>query len=175
MSKSAGFTLIELLVTMAVASILVMVAVPSYQSFSRNAKLSDMTGQLVSAMQRARQEAVTSGKQVILMGGAGTATTDASATSNWQQGYRLVKDKTTRELIGQSAMVADGITVTPSTAGLSRIVFLPTGLVNIAGNTTFEVCDGNRGDEQGRRITLMLLGQVRNPLPNAPTYNNPCA
>ena len=43
-----GFTLIELLVTIAIATLLMMVAVPSFVAFQRNAQLSDAVSNFIA-------------------------------------------------------------------------------------------------------------------------------
>lgn len=55
---AAGFTLIELMVTLSIAAVLMVVAVPSYQTFARNAAVAQVTGNFVNAAQLARANAM---------------------------------------------------------------------------------------------------------------------
>lgn len=61
MERTRGFTLIELVVTMAIASVLMMVAVPSFVNFQRNSQLTSLTNSLVASIYAARGEAMKTG------------------------------------------------------------------------------------------------------------------
>lgn len=54
-----GFTLIELLVVIAIMAILTIIAVPSYNDYSRNQKLNDAASQLQSVLRQAQNNAQT--------------------------------------------------------------------------------------------------------------------
>ena len=54
----AGFTLVELMVTLAIAAVLMMVAVPSFQSSARNAAVAQVSGNFFNAVQLARANAM---------------------------------------------------------------------------------------------------------------------
>lgn len=54
----AGFTLVELMITLAIAAVLMMVAVPSFQSYTRNAAVTQVSGNLFNAIQLARANAM---------------------------------------------------------------------------------------------------------------------
>lgn len=83
----SGFTLLELMVTIAIASILLAVAVPSYRTMVLNNCLTTKTNGFVSAMQLARSSAVTFRDNVTvgalpcsLSGGAACDTTNEFGT-----------------------------------------------------------------------------------------------
>lgn len=63
MKSLAGFTLVELLATVAVMSILAMVAVPGIQGFLVDSRLSSASVSLRSAIELARSEAMTDGRR----------------------------------------------------------------------------------------------------------------
>jgi len=56
--QQAGFSFLELIITIAVGSILLAVAVPSFQSLLTNNKLTATTNTLVFSLQTARSEAI---------------------------------------------------------------------------------------------------------------------
>lgn len=56
--RQAGFTFLELVITIAVGSILLAVAIPSFQSLISNNKLTATTNTLVFSLQAARSEAI---------------------------------------------------------------------------------------------------------------------
>ena len=55
---SAGFTLVELMVTLSIAAVLLVVAVPSYQAYARNAAVSQVAANFANAVQLARANAM---------------------------------------------------------------------------------------------------------------------
>ncbi len=56
--RESGFSLIELMITLAVGSILLAVAIPSFQSLMTSNKLTATTNTLVFSLQTARSEAI---------------------------------------------------------------------------------------------------------------------
>ncbi|NGY06283.1 GspH/FimT family pseudopilin [Solimonas terrae] len=58
MQRQAGLTLVELFVTLAVASVLLAVAVPSYNQLMATSRLSTAANDFVSALNNARVEAI---------------------------------------------------------------------------------------------------------------------
>lgn len=79
----AGFTLIELLITLAVAGVLMMVAVPSFVQFQRNAQLSDATSNFMAAINAARANAMKQGLNTYLI---------PVTNTNWSSGWLVYSD-----------------------------------------------------------------------------------
>lgn len=85
-----GFTLIELLVTIAIGTTLLVVAVPSYVTFQRNAQLSDAAGNFIAAVNLTRANAMKQGIDSYLVPKNGTnwnSGWDVFADTNWNQSY----------------------------------------------------------------------------------------
>lgn len=85
-----GFTLIEAMVSLAILSILIVVAAPSLSSYSENSKVRAVTESFLASAQQARLEAIRSNQKVelVLTSDAPTAanvgTTNSSASAgNW--------------------------------------------------------------------------------------------
>lgn len=93
----AGFTLIELLITIALATVLMMVAVPSFVQFQRNAQLSDAVSNFISATNTARANAMKQGLNTYLVpNNTGTGWRSGwmvYADSNWNQVYDAGTDE----------------------------------------------------------------------------------
>ena len=65
--RQRGFTLIELMVTLAIGSILMLVAVPSLTTYRRNAELTSATNTLLAAINAARSEAMKRGTSAMVV------------------------------------------------------------------------------------------------------------
>lgn len=81
----AGFTLIELLITMAIGTTLMLVAVPSFIDFQRNARLSDTVSNFLSAANTARSNSMKQGFNSYLV--------PLDSGTNWSVGWMVYTDK----------------------------------------------------------------------------------
>ena len=82
---NAGFTLIELMVTLAIASVLMMVAAPSFVGFQRNSEMTSVTNSLLAATSAARAEAMKTGMNALVV-----ANGDGSS---WSAGWTVFVDR----------------------------------------------------------------------------------
>lgn len=115
--REAGFTLIELLITLAVAGVLMMVAVPSFVQFQRNAQLSDAASNFIAAANAARANAMKQGLNTYLVPATGVNWNSGwmvYADSNWNQAYDASTDEVVLRHEAISADVA--ITTTPGSS-----------------------------------------------------------
>jgi type IV fimbrial biogenesis protein FimT len=115
-AQSSGFTLIELMVTLAIAAILMMVAVPSFTDFQRNAQLTSVANNMLASINAAKGEAMKRGGDVVIAPFDGTS---------WASGMTVFVDKNnnrtyqsgTDVLIQQNTLeVPSYLTVTPNNA-----------------------------------------------------------
>lgn len=92
--NNLGFTLIELMVTISVLAILLAIAVPSFQSFILNSRLTATTNDLASALAVARSEAVKRATRVTVCKSANSGVTNptCSTAANWQDGWIVFVD-----------------------------------------------------------------------------------
>lgn len=82
--RSRGFTLIELMVTLAIATVLMLVAAPSFVSYQRNSELSDAASSLVLAAGSAKSAALKSGRNVFVQA--------VDTTAGWRSGWFVFSD-----------------------------------------------------------------------------------
>lgn len=152
----AGFTMIELMITVALASILLAVAVPSFNQIIVSGRLTAQTNEMVAAVSLARSEAIKRNANVTLCradNGSTTCATTAGAWQNWI--IRTTAGTVVRQgnvnsfggtLVMRSTLVNDQVIFGPD--GLAR-----TGLAMVA-DQTITVCSQRRVDRNVRLITL---------------------
>jgi type IV fimbrial biogenesis protein FimT len=118
--RQPGFTLIELMITIALAAILMMVAVPSFVAFQKNAQLSDSVSNFISAANTARANAMKQGLNTYLVpNNTGTGWSSGwfvYADSNWNQAYDAGTDEV---VLRHEALSADVTINTPGSSILS--------------------------------------------------------
>lgn len=74
--RQSGFTLVELMLAIAVASVLLAVAVPSFQGFMDRTQLQHATREIVNVIKAARERAVANGETVTVLHGGNSVTCD---------------------------------------------------------------------------------------------------
>lgn len=117
--RQVGFTLIELLVTIAIATLLMMVAVPSFVAFQRNAQLSDAVSNFIAAANAARANAMKQGLNTYMVpNNTGTGWSSGwmvYADANWNEAY----DAATEEVILRHEALSSDVTINTSTGSLA--------------------------------------------------------
>lgn len=90
-TRIQGFTLIELMVSLSVASIILTIAVPGFQTIVQNNRMTTDLNRLVTDLNLTRIEAIKRGDDVTMCqrNSAGTECNDASA---WEQGWIIFSD-----------------------------------------------------------------------------------
>lgn len=81
--KQTGFTLVELLVTIAIGSILMLIAVPSLTTYRRNADLTSVTNTLSASINTSRGEALKQGISALVVPTDGVV---------WRNGWTVFVD-----------------------------------------------------------------------------------
>ncbi len=166
MYKKYGFTLIELLVTLSVAGILLAIAVPNFQTFMLNSRITAQANEFLTALNYARSEAVKRGVTVTVCSSSSPAT--CAASTNWAQGWMVFVDANSDgvftagtdisirvwpALHAGSTLTAAALTSTTfNSSGFARV-----GTTNFGG--IFRLCD-NRPPVFGRAITLTNSGRA---------------
>ncbi len=120
---SKGFTLVELLVTIAIGTLLMVVAVPSFVAFQKNAQLSDAVSNLIAAINVARANAMKQGVDSYLVPNSGTNWKTGwvvYADTNWNQTYDVGTDPIILSFEALAPSVSIGTTTSSLTDGYVR-------------------------------------------------------
>ena len=164
-----GFTLVELMITLAVLSILLGVAIPGFQDFIRNNRVSAQANELLSAMQVARSESVKRGMSTTVCSSTNQAT--CSNSTNWATGWIIFADRNMNNTLdaGTGNCLPDEDCMIRTTGALSgnntltaaansTIQFLPTGLTALGAAETFTLTSDDCNQQQRRVISLTPQG-----------------
>ena len=90
--QDSGLTLIELMVTISILAILMVVAIPSFQSMIASSNLTTSTNDLSNTLAQARSNAIRLGGRVTVCKSANG--TQCDTTGNWEQGWIVFNDPT---------------------------------------------------------------------------------
>lgn len=119
---SRGFTLIELMVTIAIVSILGMVAVPSFVAFQRNSELTGAANSLLAAVNMARSEAMKRNLRVVVVPFSGTS---------WGTGWTVFADVSRAGILSATDEI-----VAQRDSPLPSYFAAPSGTGNAAASAT---------------------------------------
>jgi len=163
-NRQNGFTLAELLVSVAVASIVLTVAAPSWESLTLNNRQVTSVNELVGLFHFARTEAVTRNRQVTLCPSADGAN---CAATPWQSGAIVFIDSDNDRAVGPGETILrvssalDAVDI--STANFAQVLVfrsngrISTGVVGV-NSGQFTLCD-RRGAEHARVIVMEISGR----------------
>ena len=177
--SSQGFTLIELMITLAIAAILMVVAVPNFTAYKRNAELTSAANTLLAAINAARGEAMKRSMYAMVV------PTDAAT---WNNGLVVFTDKdrsqtyssNTDQTVLTQAAPPSYLTISGNgTAGLGTpyILFDGSGYPKTKaggfGALTLTITrtdlSGTTLAEQTRRLIISTSGRVRVCKPSTDT------
>lgn len=172
-SDSGGFGLVELLTVIAIVAILAAIALPSYQQTIKTNRVTTDANDFMSALNLARNEAVSRGRTVTICSSANGTGCDGAGTADWSSGWIVFTDFGVPGVIeaGQGdtivrawGRVNTNDTVT-SVGGYGFITFDRTGSVKFDGGTgvlqdSFNVTPQGCQPGQQRVVTLMKIGRT---------------
>ena len=137
--KQTGFSLLELLITVAIISILAMVAAPSFQSMMENNQTLTLANQLISAFNYARSGSVKRRKPVTVCA-RNTLGNCCSSTDTFINGWIVYEgttpptSSTTNLIIGDTQVKAGDMELSSSSSTILRsITYTITGSAKNSG------------------------------------------
>jgi type IV fimbrial biogenesis protein FimT len=165
-----GFTLIELAVVLAITSILLGSAIPSFANFLRGAKLTTATNDFFSALTMARSEAAKRRKRVAMCKSSDGKT--CATTGGWEQGWIVFPDPNNdgvhqagEPVVWQTQAIASDLRVMGNLTVAKYISYAPTGEAKLVGGGfqagTITLCNVSSKSENAREIVISSSGRAR--------------
>jgi type IV fimbrial biogenesis protein FimT len=168
--KQTGFTLIELMVTVAIASILVGVAAPSFSTILQGGAISVGANDLASSIRVARSEAIKRASRTVVCKSNNSMAIAASCDNgaSWGDGWIVFHDANVNgnrdadeDLLQAHEALKYGFSVTPDIVFADRVSF------NAMGSTTTLLgvyASGNLNlsyASESRQISLKSNGRIK--------------
>ena len=178
-TATRGFTLIEVLITIAIASILLTIAIPSFRYVTNSNRIAGEVNGLLGDLQFARAEAIKEGRTVTVC-----TSVDGASCANvttWQSGWIVFSDPTDvgvvdpgETILRQQATFSSTDTFNASN-GVSAITFNRDGYaIGIANGTLLELHDSTNTSAWTRCLVVNLSGEMTTELYNVTTNGVTC-
>jgi type IV fimbrial biogenesis protein FimT len=149
-SDARGFTLTELMVTVAIAAILAMLAVPSFNNTMLGTRLNSIANNFVASAHLARSEAIKRNTTVTLC----ATSSGTSCGDDWSDGWKVLVGGT---VIYTQAPLPSGFMLS-ETDDITSINFMPTGVGATAASLTLCRATPTVGTQQ-RSIGISATGR----------------
>lgn len=158
MNNAAGFTILELMITLAIATLVMAIAVPSYRSIASSYNISAETNSLLGDVSYARNEAIRQGISVLMCSSSDGLT--CSASSTWGNGWVVMvpANGSCTVTSGQAAQNAQPLRVQAALTSGDSISFAPSG-----SNSSQGLCFSRLGTGTTGSFTLTATGAASSP------------
>jgi len=170
--KKSGFTILELLITLAVLSIVLTIAIPSFQSTIEKNSVSASASEFAASLRLARTEAIKRGRSVAVC----PSNDQATCSGIWANGWLVFEDTNgnqlynaiTEEMIQIHGELGSDNILEWSDSGSTIwdndidtiIQYNSRGLITTPSGT-FKVCSRSRKNEWARSLVVGLVGSIR--------------
>ena len=171
MKKYSASTLLEVLITVAIISVLALVAFPSFTSYSQNSAMVANTSALLGSLKLARSEAITRGKRVSICASENGST--CSSNDKWEDGWVMWVDDSSDNTIDSGEKIirvvgkakgASDVTIRGPCYAVNVISFISTGLPQATGGensgAVLVLTDARKVKEE-RQVRVYASGRIR--------------
>ena len=160
-SRASGFTLLELMTAVTVMAVLLGLGVPAFTNIMRNNQIAAESGNLVSALQLARSEALKRGIRISVCAAAVGET--CAGTDDWSKGWIMFADD-----FGSAGVLDPSDEVLQVWPAPANNVLIRTEATSVTFTRTaraefpetLEVFKAGCGPGQMREISINLSGRV---------------
>lgn len=169
--RNKGFTLVEMMVAVAVLSITLVIAVPSFTGLINNNRLTSQANELIAAFILARTEAIKQNQFVVLCHSSNSLTCDAAPSSGWKGwlvARQTILNNPATTILASGAIDDSRFTLlgSPSVSSATDVIrFTPQGLARTATdgalNAVLRVCIPAISNNNVRDVQLRSGGRVR--------------
>lgn len=136
--KQSGFTLIELMITLAIAVILLMIGVPSFQETIRQNRLTAYANEFVGALNLARSEAIKRSVRITVCKSADGVS--CTTSGGYQQGWIVFNDPNSNATVdapGEQVIrayggLSEGFTLIGNVSVANYVSFVPAGVSQLS-------------------------------------------
>jgi type IV fimbrial biogenesis protein FimT len=166
--RSAGFTMIELMMTIAIATVVMTLAIPSFRYITNANRIASEINGLLGDMQFARAEAIKEGQGVTVCVSADGATCAANNT-DWENGWIVVSSITSVGVLRVQSRFSSSDTfqsLTLSTVTFNREGYA-AGIAN--GGSLITLHDSTSTSAWTRCLSLSFTGQMTTEMVNGTT------
>lgn len=165
-TKPLGFSLVELMIGIVIMGILAAIAVPSFQTWTRNSQIRNAAESIANGLQKARAEAVSRNANVTFALGA-----DSSWTVSVVTPASVIEQRLSTE-------GSRNVTRTVLPVGATTITFNNFGIVVANADASASLAQVDltaAGGTQNLRVTIGVGGNARMCDPNLAAGTNPRA
>lgn len=141
--RSAGFTMVELLITLAIATILTTIAIPSFSGLIASQRAKTAASELFASFLTARSDAIMRNANV----------TVSPLTGGWSKGWQIL-DSANNVLESHGALAAN--VAIPQSGG---VTFRPSGRVTTTSTSMFVITTTSGSSTNHQCISLNLSGR----------------
>ena len=153
-SKFAGFTIIELMVALTIAGIMMAYALPAFNDFTGQRRMTANVNSMIAAINYARSEATRLGRVVTVQA------QDAGDNDNeWGPGFCVTPADPGDCNAAIQVFDMGGTIAFDSLGGQDSMSFNSRGLLQ-GGPDTIELCGADAGDDPGRSVDISAIGRA---------------
>jgi type IV fimbrial biogenesis protein FimT len=162
----SGFTLAELMITVAIASIVTFMAIPSFTATIKNNRLTTQVNDFVTSLSLARSEAVKRSLRVSLCKSSNASA--CAAIGDWSQGWIVFTnqnnnsafDSATETLLKVQGGTQAQVSMAGVTGSVGSIISYGASGKIVTGTGTLKVCDDRAGNF-GKNIVFVTTGRSK--------------
>lgn len=161
--RQHGLTLVELVTAMAVASVLMAVAVPSFRGLALNTQRSSVMTGIGASILFARSETLKRGITITICPSSNGTDCSSGAAPEWNQGWVLFEDGNGNQQVDSGETLlrvirfdSPSFSMTGANGLQKGITFLQGGFPSATGQLDFCETDG----DHSRTVNLNVVGRI---------------